>query len=66
MVKHLAGSLRNTCRITLPHVFTNTLALQKPQLGQKGQMGCSLQFQEAKRVLLVLQAGSLHEISMAG
>lgn len=66
MVKHLAGSLRDTCRITLPRVSTNTLAQQKPQLGEKGQTGCFARFQEAKGVLLVLQDGSLHEIPKAG
>lgn len=66
MMKHLEGLLRNICRINLPHVFTNTLALQKPHRGEKGQTGCFVHIQKGKCVLLVLQDGSLHEISKAG
>lgn len=66
MMKHLEGSLQNICRMNLPHVFTNTLALQKSHCGEKGQMGCFVDIQKGKLVLLVLQDGSLREISKAG
>lgn len=66
MMKLLEGSLRNTCRINLPHVFTNTLALQKPHCGEKGQTGCFVHSWRGKCVLLVLQDASLHETSKAG
>lgn len=66
MMKHLEGSLRNICMINLPHVFTNTQALQKPHCGEKGQKGCFVNIQKGKCVLLVLQDGSLHEVSKAG
>lgn len=52
--------------MNLPHVFANTLALQKPHCGEKGQMGCFVHIQKEKLVLLVLQDGSLDEISKAG
>lgn len=66
MMKHLEGSLRNICRINLPHVFTNMLALQKPHCGEKGQMRCFVHIQKGKCVLLVLQDASLNEIDKAG
>lgn len=66
MVKHPTGSLRNTYRTTLPRVFTVCLSWQKPQCGQEGQMGCFVHLQEEKAVLLVLEDGTLHEITKAG
>lgn len=55
MMKHLEGLLRNICRINLPHVFTNTLALKKPHRGEKGQTGCFVHIQKGKCVLLVFK-----------